>query len=369
MRRALAGALLAGCVAPAIAHQASNSYLQLAVSGDRIDGRWDVALVDLHALVGLDGDGDGQLTWGEVRQRTPQIGETALRGLALAADGADCPLAVTAPLQLERRGDGVYAVLTLAAQCPAAIDTLRLRYELLFAQDALHRGLLRLEHGATHSAAFAPDAREQSFGRERGVAATLTRYLHEGAWHVWTGLDHVLFLATLLLPAVARRQQRRWIVAPDARRAFIDTAWIVTAFTLAHAATLSLVLLGRLSVDPRWVEPLVAATVAAAALNNLRPLVVRHLWLLAFGFGLIHGAAIASVLAELELGAGSLALALAGFNLGVEAGQLAIVAVAVPITYALRHSPVYRNVAVLGGSAVVLVVALVWLAERLQLLL
>lgn len=105
-------------------------------------------------------------------------------------------------------------------------------------------------------------------------------------------------------------------------------------------------------------------TVILAALNNLWPLVRRGLWMLGFVFGLIHGAAIASVLSALELGSGSMVRALLGFNLGVEAGQLAVVAAVLPLTFLLRHSTVYRRVVVLGGSSVIALIGAVWLIER-----
>jgi len=86
--------------------------------------------------------------------------------------------------------------------------------------------------------------------------------------------------------------------------------------------------------------------------------------MMAFGFGLIHGFGFASVLAELGLPQDALVLSLVGFNLGVEAGQLAIVAAVLPLTFALRHTAFYRRGVLVGGSVLTMVLALVWLAER-----
>jgi len=100
-----------------------------------------------------------------------------------------------------------------------------------------------------------------------------------------------------------------------------------------------------------------------AAANNLRP-VVQQRWLMAFSFGLIHGFGFASVLAELGLPANALVLSLVGFNLGVELGQMAIVAVFLPLAFVLRHTRLYQRGVLVGGSWVALLVALAWFVER-----
>jgi hypothetical protein len=112
------------------------------------------------------------------------------------------------------------------------------------------------------------------------------------------------------------------------------------------------------------VESAIAVSVVVAALNNLVPLFNHGRWMVAFGFGLIHGFGFASVLAELGLPQGALVLSLVGFNLGVEAGQLTIVAVFLPLAYLLRRTTFYRRGVLVGGSVLTMVLALVWLAER-----
>ena len=114
--------------------------------------------------------------------------------------------------------------------------------------------------------------------------------------------------------------------------------WVVTAFTLAHSITLTLAALRLVELPSRLVESAIAASVVLAAVNNLVPVVERRRWMVAFAFGLIHGFGFASVLAELGLPQETLVLSLLGFNLGVELGQLAIVAVFLPTAYALRNT-------------------------------
>jgi hypothetical protein len=139
---------------------------------------------------------------------------------------------------------------------------------------------------------------------------------------------------------------------------------VVTAFTLAHSITLGLAALGVVHLPSRLVESAIAFSVVLAALNNLRPLVHRGRWLVAFGFGLVHGFGFATVLAELGLPQESLVPALLGFNLGVELGQLAIVAVFLPLAYATRHTWMYRRLIFVGGSAAIALIAAIWMVER-----
>jgi len=160
------------------------------------------------------------------------------------------------------------------------------------------------------------------------------------------------------------RKGGQWTPAPSFRGAFTDVVKVVTAFTIAHSITLTLAASGLVALPPRLVESAIALSVALAALNNLFPVVGNARWAVAFGFGLIHGFGFANSLADLGLPAGSLALSLAGFNAGVELGQLAIVAGFLPIAFAMRASWSYRRVFVAGGSVAIVAVASVWLVGR-----
>ena len=358
--------LLALCSAPAMAHKPSDSYLTLTVTGQQIDGQWDIALRDLDMAIGLDADGNQELTWNEVRARHGAIAAYALARLKLALpDGSACPLVIAAQM-LDDHSDGAYAVLKLRARCPADVTTLDVDYTLLFDIDPQHKGLLRLEHGAsTSTAIFTPERAQQSL-QVAGASRwrQFVDYVKHGVWHIWIGFDHILFLLSLLLPAVLVWRDGAWHGGAGLRAAVIDVLKIVTAFTLAHSITLSLATLGVLALPSRVVESAIAASVALAALNNVWPLFQRRRAVAAFGFGLIHGFGFASVLLDLGLPASSLWLSLLGFNAGVELGQLGIVALFLPLAFLARNTAFYRKAVLHGGSALILVIALVWLAER-----
>ena len=375
-RQAGLGMLLALCMAESAAHKPSDSYLTLTVTGNQVDGQWDIALRDLDMAIGLDADGNGELTWDEVRARHADIAAYALSRLALgvpvaggAAGAADatepCPLAVTSHL-LDQHSDGAYAVLKLRATCPVDVVTLDADYKLLFDIDPQHKGLLRLAHGAlTSTAIFTPDSARQSL---RVADASRWRqffdYVRHGIWHIWIGFDHILFLLSLLLPAVLVQRASGWQARDSLRASSIEVLKIVTAFTLAHSITLTLATLGVVALPSRVVESAIALSVVVAALNNLWPLITRRLALLAFAFGLIHGFGFAGVLLELGLPQSSLLLSLVGFNVGVELGQLAIVAAFLPLAYLVRATAFYRKAVLMGGSSLIAALALVWLSER-----
>ncbi len=348
----------------ASAHKASTSYLQLALDGAQLSGRWDIALRDLDVAIGLDTNGDGSLTWGEVRQQQDRIEQYALGRLLLQADREPCTLALTR-LQLADHSDGTYASLALDGRCPHAPFDLAIDYQLLFDIDAWHRGLLALTFSGHRAGLLGPDERTQHFtATGASTGAVFGRYFRSGMWHVRTGWDHILFLAALFLPAVLRRQGDRWIVATNMRETLTESAIMVTAFTLAHALTLSLAAGGWFALPARWIESAVAASVLFAGLNNLVPMVHKRLALLAAGFGLIHGAAMAGALIELGLPAGARTAALLAFNLGVEAAQLVVLLAVVPASFTFRHIRAYRWLVLIPGSLLITLIGLLWLVQR-----
>jgi hydrogenase/urease accessory protein HupE len=173
------------------------------------------------------------------------------------------------------------------------------------------------------------------------------RFLAEGIRHILSGLDHIAFLIALLLPV----------------RRVRDIVKLVTAFTIAHSITLSVAALGLADVPSRIVEPLIAMSIVAAAGENLlaRSGEIRMRLLYAFGFGLIHGFGFAGSLSDLELPRYALGWSLASFNLGVEIGQLMIIAVVMPLLMSMeRHTPAWRaslvrfaSIAIAAGGLVV----------------
>jgi hypothetical protein len=366
MRRFLAILLLVSAtIGPAAAHKPSDAYLTLERDGAALRGQWDIALRDLDNVLTLDANGDGEITWGELRARHADIEAYAFARLDVESGGKACPLRADAHL-VDAHTDGAYAVMRLSGRCPEPGPTLAIGYTLFADVDPQHRGLLNLvEDGGSRSYIFGANAPRQVVGgRSSSPVGQFITYLHEGVWHIWLGFDHILFLVSLLLPAVLVRRDRAWQPAASFRGSFVEVAKVVTAFTAAHSITLTLAALGVVALPSRWVESAIALSVVLAALNNVVPVIASGRWIAAFAFGLLHGFGFAGALRDLGLPTEGLALSLAGFNVGVELGQLAIVAAFLPVAYALRGSRAYRRVVLVGGSATIAAVAAVWFAER-----
>lgn len=357
---------LALWAADAFAHKPSDSYLSLEVRDGRTFGRWDIALRDLDYALGLDADDDGAITWRELRRREAELAAYVLARLAIGSGGEGCPLQAGS-LLVDEHTDGKYAVIPLAADCEGADSALEVDYRLFFDLDPQHRGLLRLDGAkGSHTAVLGPTGGQRRFelsSAPNGLAA-LQDFLREGVWHIWIGYDHILFLLSLLLPAVLVRQPGGWQRADSFQAALWDVVKVVTAFTLAHSVSLSLAALGYVELPARWVESAIAASVIAAAVNNLVPVFQGRRPYLAFGFGLVHGLGFASVLSDLALPDSARLWGLLGFNLGVELGQLAIVGVFLPLSYGLSRYGLYETAVLKAGSVAIALLASAWLLER-----
>jgi HupE / UreJ protein len=370
MRRfLLAVALLFLVTDPAAAHKPSDAYLRLDVDpSGAVQGSLDLALRDLELVVGLDGNGDGAITWGELRARHPAIDAYVQSRLLLRTRGGPCALRPVEHL-VDKHTDGAYAVLRFTADCPAATDgRLTLRYGLLFDIDPMHRGLLTRAGSAGVSAAvLSPDRPEISIEAQAGAGRSggFGSFFVLGAEHLASGLDHVLFLLVLLLPvAYHRAPNGAWLPVVGWSAAAAAIVKILSAFTVAHGVSLAAAATGLVDLPSRLVESAIAATIVLAALDNLRPYLPGKRWLVAFGFGLIHGLGFASALGPLDLPPLGLVVALLGFNLGIEAAQVLIALCFLAATYPLRTLGVYARGLLPVGSAGALVVAGLWFIDR-----
>jgi hypothetical protein len=350
---------------PAQCHIASNGFLSLTVRGSEVTGDIELSIRDAELAVGIDTNEDNRITWGELRAAQPAIGRYVSEHLAILAHGSICPLTVE-PLQVNQRVDGNYVWLPFKSECPSAIDTLQLRYTLLEGIDPSHRGLLTLKEDGTVQTGVLQAA--SSVATFNVLAPSRTRefgeYFRAGVSHILSGIDHLLFLFSLLLPAVLLRRQHVWEPVIKPGPAFKNIIKVVTAFTLAHSITLSLAAFNVVRLPSRLTESIIAASIVVAALNNIFPVVTESRARIAFAFGLLHGFGFASVLADMGLPQGARVLSLLGFNLGIEAGQLAVVTCVMPLIYALRYATFYRRTVLPWASAAIAAIAMVWLVQR-----
>lgn len=360
MKQSVLVLLLLIPIGPAFAHSPGISTVEIAIGSGETTAEIEIARGSVDVLADTLERRDAPHSDTHLRSRFERV---ALAMIDLRVDGRQVP--VENVIATTGDDDGVRFVLRFSVERGRILEVDSPMIESL---GLGHRQLVSIttQHGFAHSALLSADKPTvtidwPSAEKERG---RFFGFLVEGVRHIWVGFDHILFLVALLLPAVLTRVDGHWAAVVALRPVLVNVTSMVTAFTLAHSVTLSLAALGWVAPPPRWVEPAIAATVVVAALNNLYPLVQGRRWLIAFGLGLVHGFGFAGALTEIRLPAGALVPALAGFNIGVELGQLAIVMLLVPSAYMLRATWLYQRVLVVGGSTVAALIALLWLIER-----
>jgi hypothetical protein len=355
--RCRAACALALLLAPALshAHQNSISYLDLRVRGAEVMVEVRIAAVDLNEAIGA----PSGITLTEAQGlagATRAVSYVSSR-LTLQGDGLACSPSPGRAAVAHRR-EGWELVVSVPYRCARFVDTLTGRYALFFDVDPRHSGLATVHaHGRDHAMVFTTDARGFRVASGRSLAQQLRAYLLLGVEHILHGYDHVAFVVGLLLSAGAH----------PVRRALREVAAVVTSFTVAHSITLALSVLGWVTMPASVVEPIIALSIGFVAAQNLLVQVPRHRWALTFGFGLVHGFGFAGALAEQGLPARAFAASLISFNLGVEAGQLVVVGVTLPLIVLLTtQSPVVGRWLRRSGSVLLLLLSLFWLVERLR---
>ncbi|MGE0814660.1 MAG: HupE/UreJ family protein [Vicinamibacterales bacterium] len=333
----------------AVAHDLSRSTSRLVVEGRRVNATVTIGALDFHTGPVVDADGDQRASIDEVDAAIPAVFAALRRHLSVTADGA-APASVL--LDRYELADGATLRMRVTYEFAAPVGTLALETTLPEVTQPDHRHLASVVRGdASIEAVLDLDSPRAVFGPAgRGFAATARRFAALGIEHIVTGYDHLAFLAALLLGAAA----------------FRAVVGIVTAFTVAHSLTLGLASFDLVTVPPALVEALIALSIAWVAVENLvldRP---AHRWRLAFVFGLVHGFGFSNVLRDLALPRATLAASLFTFNLGVELGQLAFLALAFPVLRAALASR-WRASVGLAASSAVLCVGVYWFVQRLLL--
>ncbi|CAA6823968.1 MAG: putative membrane protein [uncultured Sulfurovum sp.] len=350
------------------AHQNSLALLSLDVQGSKLQGSYKLAIKDAQTLVNLDTNFDTKVTWREILAQEERLKTKIQTQLVVTTKLKPCSLTLDAPMLLDYLDSNKYLHFNIRASCQEKIELLGLKYSLLFDKDRLHKAYVNiLANGKSHNTLFSEDKLETQIDlKASSFWNTFYEFIKQGIIHIFIGIDHILFLIALLLPSVLFRHQKKWQPNVSFKSTFINVLKIVTAFTVAHSITLSLSILGLISLPSWLIESFIAFSVVLAALNNFTGTIEKRLWILVFIFGLIHGMGFASVLMDLELQESSLILALLGFNLGVELGQIAIVSLLVPFIYVLRTKRWYVPMVLYFGSLLIVLMGSVWLWERVS---
>lgn len=244
----------------------------------------------------------------------------------------------------------------------AIIDTVPSHSVLVIVQSDFAAGVLQGEAqmiGALRNGKTQLAINRGNASRWSGFAAAFGL----GMQHIAEGFDHLLFLLTLLLPAPLLAAGGQWLGPSGRRQTIRHLVWIVSAFTIGHSVTLIGGAVFGWALPSQPVEVAIALSILISAIHAARPLFPGREALVAGGFGLIHGLAFATVIGNFALQPLDKGVAILGFNLGIEAVQLIVVAVVLPLLLWLAAKPTYRHVrlagAFLSGAA-----ALFWIWER-----
>jgi hypothetical protein len=365
--------LLASFTCSIQAHQMSTGYLNLDLSTyqeQSIQGQLQLRWFDVDSQIKLDNNLDGQLQWQEVVSQKDQILQFVEANLSFQANQQRCVLTMPEGLQADTHFDEGYLSVALITDCKSQnIDDLVIKYTGVFAQDPEHKLIINLTGIGSDKAGIASqvisvDQQQVNIDLQSSDwFSVLSSYVYQGIVHIFIGTDHILFLVVLVLTSVLIYQNGKWIPKLNNSQVVKDTAWVITAFTLAHSVTLSATALGWIVPSSRWVEFGIALSIVLTALNNLWPLVTR-LSLITFGFGLLHGMGFASVLGELGLSEQHTLLSILAFNIGVEAGQLMILLALLPVLFFCRSKQWYPKYGLKLGSIIIGIIAINWSIQR-----
>lgn len=332
---------------PLLAHELSTSYSEIRVDGNRAEVAFTISAVELHSGPIIDADGNGEVTVAELdasigtltaailehyRVRLPDGDPVVPRpmGYAFVADNV---VRLDFQYEFEREATDLIVASTL---------------DQITQED--HRHLLQVGEGSQiRHMVLSRDYPEVKIDYVMGIPLWVTMYefLVLGVEHIVTGYDHLAFLVALLLATATLGSLAR----------------TVTAFTVGHSVTLALATLDVVGMPSRLIESLIALSIAYVAIENFLGRRLVHRWLITFLFGLVHGFGFSNVLREFGLTSGRLAVSLFSFNAGVEAGQLAFVAVVFPMLWYLGRSRWNEHV-VGGGSVLIMGLGFYWFVQR-----
>ncbi len=329
-------------VPPANAHMGTLSTSELVVRADGV--AWKLAFA-AHLVPGFE-EGDG-ITHADIVAREHALEAWLARTVKVTRGDRLCDVQIRDLVGPDRNDD---LTLVLFFSCPSAEEPLRIAFHAFDERLPDYRNVatIRTSDG-TLGTVFTRDApvlvigdSEQSL-RHFGF----TTMFALGVEHIWKGYDHLLFLLALLLPGGS----------------LLQLGGIVTAFTVAHSITLALAALDVVNLPAAPVEIAIAASIVVVGVAAMLDRGAERRWLVTFVFGLVHGFGFASVLREAGLRPPGVAVPLLAFNLGVEAGQLAVVLAAVGVLRALAAYGMDRWVRPLAGAAVV-AAGVFWLVVR-----
>jgi hypothetical protein len=371
-------AILAATGSEVRAHATGESYVWLNVGESTLHGEFQIRLDDLRTKLGIAMPEEPEAARQRIAETAPEVWAYLQEKFAIFAGGQEITWEPVSTDLQEAEGLGHFARYLYRTPDIDVPDRLTVRYEVLLEHDRFHRGLLLIETNAKTGEQYGGEFTVQVFSPSNTVQELdLTAvegilkprdFVWQGMLHIWIGIDHILFLVALLLPAVLVRRDpltgEQWSRLPRFRSALWNVVKIVTVFTVAHSITLTLAALDIVTLPSRLVESMIALSIIFVAVNNIVPKFHVNTLAVIFFFGLFHGMGFASVMGDLPFRMVDLLKVILAFNIGVELGQIAIVAAIMPLLFWLARSQLYPRMVLVGGSVAICFVAAFWLVER-----
>jgi hypothetical protein len=383
----------------ALAHNPDTSYARVTISSNALEFKFTYDIVTLLRITPLDANADQRITRDEINAQAEIIQGFLRRHILLEVDSTDAAFDSALPATWpEDAPDGIeqkdyhqrlitftftnassrppgdvaltfdffeqfgerHNVLGVFVHGGEELPVIFTRFEPDFLYDLGYdpavpkpdpRATITNAIAITNAASPAPASSAASSSPRRSsatetVASSMRRFLWLGMEHIFHGYDHLLFLLGLIV--IGR---------------FLDLVKIVTSFTIAHTITLLLAAFELVNIDPPLIETAIALTIVYVAAENLWTKEPKHRWVLTFAFGLVHGFGFANLLRDLDLPTGGFVRCLVSFNVGVEIGQLVIVALVWPLITGLNRWK-HAAQAKAAISVAILVLGLGWLVDR-----
>ena len=357
----------------AYAHARGEDYIFINIEKDAIVGEFQIHVDELRDKLDIPVAKTGSAETGILVRSEARVYEYINRNFSISAPGGQ-------PYRIDftgvRVGEkiGNFVTYPFRIEAPDVPDSLTIRHNMFYEGDRKHRGLLLVQYNAKTDKNYGEEYTALIFNPGNQVQdldlldvpglLRMREMIAQGMWHIWIGIDHILFLLALMLPTVLIRRSPDWRPVERPAPAVRNLLLIVTLFTIAHSITLFLAAFNIVQIGERLVESVIALSIVLVALNNIFQWVSKGSLYTIFFLGLFHGLGFATVMGNLPFRMVDLVGMVVMFNVGVELGQIAIVLALFPVLYWLRTSSGYVPLVLKGGSWVLAALGGYWFLQR-----
>ncbi|MEO0492960.1 MAG: HupE/UreJ family protein [Actinomycetota bacterium] len=377
---AIAMTLVVAIAVPASAHRNDESYLYFDIGDNGISGRAELPYPDLREVLGFDLSGDEDAIIAELEGRLDELHAYLDAESSIGTGGQEWTIAFEDAVELLDEDLGAnglgYAIFPFEVELTTDevpqiletsftpfLDEIPDRNNIVLISNDWKRGVVEEEANELVITTVDNPSGTIDLG-ESAQWSNFTRSIELGVDHIRTGPDHIFFVLVLLLTSVLVLNRGQWAPSPTFGASLKRVILVATMFTIAHSVTFTLAGIDVIPLPPsKLVETLIAVSIGAAALHNIRPIFGHREWSIAFAFGLFHGMGFAGLVQDLDISRSTQLISLLGRNVGIEIGQIVIILISFPGLFLLRRTKAYWPLMV-AASIGLAVISGVWVVER-----